>query len=118
MTNRQWLATTTAIATLTCLAASLHAQEATPAPSDIVVTGSAKPERRFDVDYAVNVLSQKDVQKIAPKSMADLLSNVPGIQVEETGGEVQNVTRLRGIPTTGVICSSSRTAISSTAATG
>ncbi|MDE1918074.1 MAG: TonB-dependent receptor [Sphingomonadales bacterium] len=104
MTHRHLLATT-AFAALACtLAGTLHAQDTNAAgtanaPSDIVVTGSAKPERRFDVAYAVNVLSQKDVQKIAPKSMADLLSNVPGIQVEETGGEVQNITRLRGIPT-------------------
>lgn len=31
--------------------------------------------------------------------MADLLGKLPGIQVEATGGEVQNVTRVRGIPT-------------------
>jgi outer membrane receptor protein involved in Fe transport len=101
MTHRYLLATT-AIATLgtaLAIAAPSYAQDTAAAPSDIIVTGSAKPERRFDVAYAVNILSQKDVQKIAPKSMADLLSNVPGIQVEETGGEVQNITRLRGIPT-------------------
>ncbi|WP_294197530.1 TonB-dependent receptor [uncultured Sphingomonas sp.] len=66
---------------------------------DIVVTGSARAERRFDVAYAVNSLSQRDIQKIAPLNTADLLGNVPGIQVEATGGEVQNITRVRGIPT-------------------
>ncbi|RSV47643.1 TonB-dependent receptor [Sphingomonas sp. ABOLD] len=66
---------------------------------DIIVTGSARAQRRFDVSYAINSLSQADVQKIAPKSFADLLGTVPGIQVEATGGEVQNITRIRGIPT-------------------
>jgi outer membrane cobalamin receptor len=33
--------------------------------------------------------------------MADLLGKLPGIQVEPTGGEVQNITRVRGIPTDG-----------------
>ena len=65
----------------------------------VVVTGSARPQRRFDVSYAVNVLSQSDVQKLAPQNMADLLGKMPGIQVEASGGEVQNVTRVRGIPT-------------------
>jgi len=69
------------------------------AGADIIVTGSARAQRRFDVSYAVNSLSQADVQKIAPKSFADLLGTVPGIQVEATGGEVQNITRVRGIPT-------------------
>ncbi|WP_375249145.1 TonB-dependent receptor [Sphingomonas sp.] len=80
-------------------AAADPAQADDAAPSDIIVTGSARPQRRFDVSYAVNSLSQDDVQKIAPKSYADLLGTVPGIQVEATGGEVQNITRVRGIPT-------------------
>lgn len=67
--------------------------------SVVVVTGSARPQRRFDVSYAVNALSQKEVQKLAPQNMADLLGKLPGIQVEATGGEVQNITRVRGIPT-------------------
>ncbi|MES1984295.1 MAG: TonB-dependent receptor [Pseudomonadota bacterium] len=67
--------------------------------SDIVVTGSARAHRRFDVSYAVNSLSVDEVQRIAPKNFADLLGTVPGIQVEATGGEVQNITRVRGIPT-------------------
>ena len=65
----------------------------------VVVTGSARAQRRFDVSYAVNALSQGDIQKLAPQNMADLLGKMPGIQVEATGGEVQNVTRVRGIPT-------------------
>lgn len=65
----------------------------------VVVTGSARTQRRFDASYAVNSLTAEDVQKLAPKSYADLLANVPGIHVESTGGEVQNITRLRGIPT-------------------
>jgi len=67
--------------------------------SDIIVTGAARAQRRFDVSYAVNSLGQEEVQRIAPKNFADLLSTVPGIQVEATGGEVQNITRIRGIPT-------------------
>lgn len=65
----------------------------------IIVTGSARAERRFDVSYAINSMSQDDIKKIAPKSFADLLGTIPGIQVESTGGEVQNITRVRGIPT-------------------
>lgn len=101
----------TAIGALYALTASALAQVSAeaPAPADqsagatdsqvVVVTGSARPQRRFDVSYAVNALSQGDVQKLAPLNMADLLGKMPGIQVEATGGEVQNVTRVRGIPT-------------------
>uniref|UniRef100_UPI0035C70642 TonB-dependent receptor plug domain-containing protein n=1 Tax=Sphingomonas adhaesiva TaxID=28212 RepID=UPI0035C70642 len=94
-------ATTTATGgTATATASAQDAAEAdASAEGDIIVTGSARAQRRFDVSYAVNSLSQTDVQKVAPKSFADLLGTVPGIQVEATGGEVQNVTRVRGIPT-------------------
>ena len=67
--------------------------------SDIIVTGAARAQRRFDVSYAVNSLSQDEIQRIAPKNFAELLGTIPGIQVEATGGEVQNITRVRGIPT-------------------
>ena len=109
--NRTTLGIGCAIGALYALTAPTFAQVASqqplPAvqPADVadsqvvVVTGSARPQRRFDVSYAVNALSQTDVQKLAPLNMADLLGKLPGIQVEATGGEVQNVTRVRGIPT-------------------
>ena len=65
----------------------------------VVVTGAARTQRRFDASYAVNALSREDIQKLAPKNYAELLGGVPGIHVEATGGEVMNITRLRGIPT-------------------
>ncbi|MES3110324.1 TonB-dependent receptor [Sphingomonas aurantiaca] len=79
--------------------AAAPAAEPEAVPSDIVVTGSARAQRRFDVSYAVNTLSSDDIKKLAPQSMAQLLSAIPGVQVESTGGEVQNITRVRGIPT-------------------
>ncbi len=83
-----------------------RAQAAAPAtdeetPADIVVTGTATAQRKFDVSYAVTSLSNADIKQLAPLSFADLLSQVPGILAESTGGEVQNVYRLRGIPNEG-----------------
>ena len=68
---------------------------------DIIVTGSARQQRRFDVSYAVNSLSNADIQKLAPINFADLLGKLPGFAVENTGGEVQNIIRLRGLPSDG-----------------
>lgn len=69
------------------------------ADAEIIVTGSSRAQRRFDASFAVNSLSQEEVRRIAPKNFAELLGIMPGIHVEATGGEVQNVTRVRGIPT-------------------
>lgn len=68
---------------------------------EIIVTGSARAQRKFDVSYAVTALSDEDIQKLAPLNFADLLGQIPGIHAEATGGEVQNVYRLRGIPNEG-----------------
>ncbi|WP_161829706.1 TonB-dependent receptor [Steroidobacter agaridevorans] len=106
---RRSIATAIAIALSAPLVSmAQEASQSMPARSDsndtsvidsVVVTGSARAQRRFDASYAANSLTADDVQKLAPKSFADLLANVPGIHVESTGGEVQNITRLRGIPT-------------------
>jgi iron complex outermembrane receptor protein len=103
-------ATGTALAALCFTAiAPAYAQDATPAaeapeangPSDIIVTGSTRAQRRFDVSYAINTISNEDVEKIAPVNFADLIGQLPGFQTEITGGEVQNIYRIRGLPNDG-----------------
>lgn len=76
-----------------------QAVQSTAAGGDIVVTGSSRAQRRFGVSYAVNAMSADQIRKLAPRSMSELIGALPGIQVEATGGEVQNITRIRGIPT-------------------
>jgi iron complex outermembrane recepter protein len=71
------------------------------APSDIIITGSTRAQRRFDASYAINTISQADVEKIAPVNFADLIGQLPGFQTEITGGEVQNIYRIRGLPNDG-----------------
>ncbi|KKW91584.1 TonB-dependent receptor [Sphingobium chungbukense] len=103
------LATGTALAAL-CSFSPGFAQDMAPAekvadagsgPSDIIVTGSTRAQRRFDVSYAINTISPEDVEKIAPVNFADLIGQLPGFQTEITGGEVQNIYRIRGLPNDG-----------------
>ena len=105
----QSVSTTPALTTASTEDASATQAPSAPAPdaatpetgSDIIVTGSARQQRRFDVSYAVNSLSNADIQKLAPINFADLLGKLPGFAVENTGGEVQNIIRLRGLPSDG-----------------
>ncbi len=69
--------------------------------SEIIVTGSTRAQRRFDASYAINTISQTDIEKIAPVNFADLIGQLPGFQTEITGGEVQNIYRIRGLPNDG-----------------
>ncbi|MEE4452984.1 TonB-dependent receptor [Novosphingobium resinovorum] len=100
------LATGAAFVALATAFTPAYADEAPAAAKDasgddIIVTGSTRAERRFDVSYAVNTLSQDDVEKIAPVNLSDLIGQLPGFQTEITGGEVQNIYRLRGLPSDG-----------------
>ncbi|WP_271298952.1 TonB-dependent receptor [Sphingomonas sp. CV7422] len=72
-----------------------------PADRDIIVTGSTRAQRRFDASYAINTVTQTDIEKIAPVNFADLIGQLPGFQTEITGGEVQNIYRIRGLPNDG-----------------
>jgi iron complex outermembrane recepter protein len=106
MTNVSRLLAGAAALVLTGIAGAARADGTAPpaaadaaTPTDIVVTGSARAQRRFDVSYAVNSMSQEQIRKLAPRSMTELIGSLPGIQTEATGGEVQNITRIRGIPT-------------------
>ncbi|KHL25482.1 TonB-dependent receptor [Croceibacterium mercuriale] len=72
-----------------------------PAGSEIIVTGAARAQRRFDASYAINTLNQDTIAKIAPLNFADLIGQLPGFQTESTGGEVQNIYRIRGLPNDG-----------------
>ncbi|WP_404481838.1 TonB-dependent receptor [Novosphingobium sp. BL-52-GroH] len=104
------LATGTALAAL-CSVSAAQAQTATAAPAaeaesapqgdDIIVTGSTRAQRRFEASYAINTVSQEDFEKIAPVNFADLIGQLPGFQTEITGGEVQNIYRIRGLPNDG-----------------
>lgn len=64
----------------------------------MVVTGTGVARRKFDTSYAVSSISAADIDRLGPLNTADLLGQVPGVQAEATGGEAQNIYRVRGIP--------------------
>jgi outer membrane receptor protein involved in Fe transport len=65
---------------------------------EIIVTGVNREQRRFSTSFSVTSLSSADIDRLAPVNTQSLLNSVPGIYGEATGGEVNNVIRIRGIP--------------------
>ena len=68
---------------------------------EVIVTGSAGGQSKFDTAYAVSNVDDEAIQKFAPLNTADLLGRLPGIYAEASGGDAQNVYRVRGIPNEG-----------------
>lgn len=68
---------------------------------EVIVTGSAAGQSKFDTAYAVSTVDDAAIQKFAALNTADLLGRLPGIYAESSGGDAQNVYRVRGIPNEG-----------------
>ena len=89
--------------------APANASGASPAAADsgsdglllqeVIVTASPVPQRKFDAAYAISTMDSDMIQQRAPRSMVDLLSSTPGVNVENSGGEGggENVV-IRGLP--------------------
>lgn len=86
-------------------------QKAKKAPNDsvsnlelqqTVVTGTSERRKKFETPYAISTIGEEEIQRKAPKSTVDLLKSVPGVKVENSGGEGggENVV-IRGLPFSG-----------------
>jgi outer membrane receptor protein involved in Fe transport len=68
----------------------------------VIVTGVTRTTTKKNATFSINTLSGEDIQRLAPMSTADLLSNLPGIYAEgSTAGEASNNITVRGLPVVG-----------------
>ncbi len=69
---------------------------------EIVVTGTDRPTSKLTAPYAISTISDEDLREKSPRSLVDALKAVPGISVENSGGEGggENVV-IRGLPWSG-----------------
>jgi outer membrane receptor protein involved in Fe transport len=68
----------------------------------VIVTGVTRTTTKKNATFSINTLSSEDIQRLAPMSTADLLSNLPGIYAEgSTAGEASNNITVRGLPVVG-----------------
>lgn len=65
---------------------------------DIVVTAVARGQNRLDSSVSVSSLGQDEIQKIAPRSVAEIFRQLPGIRSESSGGEGNANIAVRGLP--------------------
>ena len=87
------------------LPVSAFAQTATPADqtaatdsSDIIVTAVARGQNKLDSSVSVSSLNADQIQTTAPRSVAELFHNLPGIRSESSGGEGNANIAVRGLP--------------------
>lgn len=66
--------------------------------SDSVSTGVARRRDRLDSATSTSSIKENEIAKLAPRSLADLFRNLPGIRVEAGAGEGNNSYTVRGLP--------------------
>ncbi len=64
---------------------------------EVIVTGVFDKRSRMESSVAISTLNAKEIERLVPNSAADLLKNVPGVYVNSSAGEVQNVVYSRGV---------------------
>jgi outer membrane receptor protein involved in Fe transport len=91
-----------ALASMLGCAVSASAQEADAADGseaeEIIVTGVARGQNRLDSSVSVSSVSPEAIANIAPRSVAELFRNLPGIRSESSGGEGNANIQVRGLP--------------------
>jgi len=66
--------------------------------NQVVVTGSTSLKRTVrESSVAVTVADREDLDRKAPRSMASALELIPGVTVEDSGGEASNNFSVRGL---------------------
>ncbi len=84
---------TTAVTT-----APMGASTQAPQGADVVTTGVAKGRDRLDSATSTSVLREAEIARLAPRSIGELLRDMPGILSEAPTGEgIANIT-IRGLP--------------------
>ncbi|PZU57126.1 MAG: TonB-dependent receptor, partial [Sphingobium sp.] len=98
---------------MACLGGPALAQDAAPAEAqaaaagnaepvngeDIVVTAAAGDKSRFRSSISVSQVSQEAIQNFTPRSEAEVLRSIPGLQPSDTAGPGGNANiGVRGIP--------------------
>jgi len=75
------------------------APDAQAQTDDIVVTASTGERSRFRTSSSVSQISQESIQNFTPRSEAEVLRNIPGLQPSDTAGPGGNANiGVRGIP--------------------
>lgn len=105
MKRASYLLVTVALAAISSVSASAQevvgetpAADAQNGNSDIIVTGTSRPERRLTTSISVSALDASQISRAAPLGSADLVRNVPGLRSEASGGEGNANIAVRGLP--------------------
>lgn len=87
--KRAALSSASALVVSACIAATAHAQQSASPPNllpTLVVSPTSIPTPQDQVASSVTVITSEDIEREQRRTIADVLSNVPGLNVVQAGG--------------------------------
>lgn len=66
-----------------------------------VVVGSTIDKKEMESANSIATLTRSSIDRLAPRSTADMLTQIPGLFVEPTAGQISNNYYIRGLPSGG-----------------
>lgn len=86
-----------------CTSIIAHADQAEEHTLEtVIVTDTREGKARKDLPEAVSVVRQEDIENVAPAHPADLLNRLPGVHVNQLGGEGHMTSIRQPLTTAGV----------------
>jgi len=101
MSHKFALSAITCAVTLSLFSQSVVAQEAEDKDVEVIVvsgTPAGAGVNKKDASFAITNVDASSIEKLAPKSTADLFKAVPGVWAESSGGESGANVFVRGFP--------------------
>ena len=74
-----------------------NGEQNTETMETIVVTARQSKENFSDVPFTINVMDQDYIEDRGLLNLKDAIRNVPGVDINDTGGPSQNGVRIRGV---------------------
>jgi len=65
---------------------------------EVFISATSKPIRRIEATTAIELISAKEIERMNPTGIADLVRYVPGIFVQNKSGRTRNFIFFRGFP--------------------
>ena len=96
MANKHWTKLPLVVAIAGAFVSPLSQAEESVTTDDVLVTAARVERELMDVNMSVSVITQKEIENNGAQTIADLLKDMPGVEVTTDGSQWSKLISIRG----------------------
>ena len=96
MANKHWTKLPLVVAIAGAFVSPLSQAEESVTTDDVLVTAARVERELMDVNMSVSVITQKEIENNGAQTIADLLKDMPGVEVTTDGSQGSKRIMIRG----------------------